>query len=235
MPLSSILAVVGMRSEAALLPPEMPVIVSGGDPVRLRALLLQAPEGLTGVLSFGIAGGLDPSLICGDLVVATRVRGPGGAYASDLGWSAALARRCGARLGMFAGAPGVVGEPARKRALRAATGALVVDLETEAAAHFAAMPGKLPFAALRAVADTAEEVLPRSAAIGLTADGRPAAGRVALALLRQPRRTGRAADGGAAQPGGAAGAGRDTGRAAAGLRGLAPQVRILLRCIYAAP
>ena len=45
MPLSSILAVVGMRSEAALLPPEMPVIVSGGDPVRLRALLLQAPEG----------------------------------------------------------------------------------------------------------------------------------------------------------------------------------------------
>ena len=189
MPLSSILAVVGMRSEAALLPPEMPVIVSGGDPVRLRALLLRAPEGLTGVLSFGIAGGLDPSLICGDLVVATRVRGPGGAYASDLGWSAALARRCGARLGMFAGAPGVVGEPARKRALRAATGALVVDLETEAAAHFAAAR-QLPFAALRAVADTAEEVLPRSAAIGLTADGRPAAGRVALALLRQPRELG---------------------------------------------
>jgi hypothetical protein len=43
------------------------------------------------------------------------------------------------------------------------------------------------FAALRAVADTAEEVLPRSAARGLTADGRPAAGRVAMALLRQPQ------------------------------------------------
>jgi hopanoid-associated phosphorylase len=186
MPLNSILAVVGMRSEAALLPKEMPVIVSGGDPVRLRDLLRRAPQGLTGVLSFGIAGGLDPTLACGELVVATRVRGPGGAYAADLAWSAQLAQRCGARLGMVAGAPAVVGEPARKRALRAATGALVVDLETEAAAAFAASRG-LRFAALRAVADTAEEVLPRAAAVGLTPDGRPAAGRVALALLRQPR------------------------------------------------
>ena len=89
----------------------------------------------------------------------------------------------------MAGAPAVVGEPARKRALRAATGALVVDLETEAAAQFAASR-QLPFAALRAVADTAEEVLPRAAAVGLTPDGRPAAGRVALALLRQPRELG---------------------------------------------
>jgi hopanoid-associated phosphorylase len=183
---SSILAVVGMRSEAAMLPDGMRVIVSGGDPNRLRALLRQAPEGITGVLSFGIAGGLDPSLTTGDLVVATRVRGPGGAYAADPDWSAELARRCGARLGMVAGASAVVGEPAGKRRLWAATGALVVDLETEAAAAFATAL-RLPFAALRAVADTAGEVLPRSAAVGLTRDGRPAAGRVALALLRQPR------------------------------------------------
>jgi hopanoid-associated phosphorylase len=182
---SSVLAVVGMQSEAKLLPPGMPVVVSGGDPVRLRALLRQAPEGIQAVFSFGIAGGLDPELLCGDLVVATRVRGQGGAYASHLGWSAALARACGARFGMVAGASAVIGEPARKRALRAATGAMVVDLETETAAAFAAQLG-LPFAALRAVADTAEEVLPRAAAVGLTADGRPAAGRVALALLRKP-------------------------------------------------
>jgi hopanoid-associated phosphorylase len=183
---SSILAVVGMRSEAALLPPGMPVIVSGGDPVRLRELLMVAPQDIEAVLSFGIAGGLDPSLLCGDLVACTRVRGPGGAYAADLGWAAAIARRCGARLGMVAGSPSIVGEPSRKRALRLATGAMVVDLETETAAAFAASRG-LPFAALRAVADTAEEVLPRAAAAGLTPDGRPAAGRVAMALLRQPR------------------------------------------------
>ncbi|MCO6415329.1 nucleoside phosphorylase [Siccirubricoccus sp. KC 17139] len=183
---SAILAVVGMQSEARLLPPEMPVVVSGGDPLRLPALLEAAPKDILAVLSFGIAGGLDPELHCGDLVVATRVRGPGGAYAAHLGWSAALAGVCGARLGMVAGAPAVVGQVARKRALFAATGAIVVDLETEAAAAFAASRG-LPFAALRAVADTAEEVLPEAAAVGLTPDGRPAAGRVALALLKRPR------------------------------------------------
>ena len=181
-----ILAVVGMQSEAALLPRGLRVVVSGGDPARLRRLLQDQPDGITGVLSFGIAGGLDPALITGDLVVATRVRGPGGAYGADPVWSARLARRCGARLGMVAGAVGVVGEPSGKRLLRAATGALVVDLETEAAAAFATAR-RLPFAALRSVADTAEEVLPRAAAVGLTPDGRPAAGRVALALLRQPR------------------------------------------------
>jgi len=175
-----------MQSEAALLPRGMRVVVSGGDPLRLRKLLDAAPTDIKGVLSFGIAGGLDPDLACGDLVACTRVRGPGGAYSADLGWATEIAQRCGARLGMVAGAPAVVGEPARKRALRAATGAMVVDLETEVAAAFAASRG-LPFAALRAVADTAEEVLPPAAAAGLTPDGRPAAGRVALALLRRPK------------------------------------------------
>ena len=186
LPANRILAVVGMRAEAALLPPGMPVIVSGGDPRRLAALFDAAPADIQGVLSFGIAGGLDPSLDCGALVACTRVRGMRGAFAADPAWTHEIARRCGARLGMVAGAVAVVGEPARKRALRTATGALVVDLETEAAAAFAARRG-LPFAALRAVADTAEDVLPRAAAQGLTADGRPAAGRVALALLRRPR------------------------------------------------
>jgi adenosylhomocysteine nucleosidase len=181
-----ILAAVGMQAEAALLPTGIRPVVSGGDPERLRHRLEAAAEGATAVLSFGIAGGLDPELAPGALVVATRVRGPMGAWRADLAWAAALAGATGARLGVVAGAATVVTEPAAKRSLRNMTDALVVDLESAMAASFAASRG-LPFAALRAVADTATEVLPRAAAAGLTPDGRPAPLRVLAALARRPQ------------------------------------------------
>ena len=184
---ASVIAVVGMRSEAALLPPGVRAVVTGGDPKRAATLLAAQKGEVAGVVSFGIAGGLDPDLAAGDLVVATRVRGPGGAWRADLSWAAALALATGARLGMVAGAKQVVSDPKAKRQLHAATGgALAVDLESEAAAAFAAARG-VPFVALRAVVDTAAEMVPQSAADGLTADGRPAAGRVALSLLRRPK------------------------------------------------
>jgi hopanoid-associated phosphorylase len=175
----------GMRAEAALLPPGLRAVVSGGDPARLRRGLDEAAEGATAVLSFGIAGGLDAALPCGALVVATRVRAPGGAWPADTAWSSALVRASGARFGVVAGASSVVSAPDAKRSLRLMTDALVVDLESAVAAAFAASRG-LPFAVLRAVADTAEEVLPRAAAVGLSRAGRPAPGRVAMALLRRP-------------------------------------------------
>lgn len=175
----------GMRAEAALLPSGVRAVVSGGDPARLRRLLEESADGATAVLSFGIAGGLDTALECGALVVATRVRAPGGAWPADTVWSSALVRASGARLGVVAGANAIVAGPHAKRSLRLMTGALVVDLESAVAAAFAASRG-LPFAVLRAVADTAEEALPRAAAVGLTRTGRPAPGRVAMALLRRP-------------------------------------------------
>jgi hypothetical protein len=56
---------VGLKSEAALLPAGVRVVVSGGDPARLDALW---PGDATSVLSFGIAGGqaLDPVPIGGN-------------------------------------------------------------------------------------------------------------------------------------------------------------------------
>ncbi len=186
-PDAALLAVVGMQREAALLPPGLRVLVTGGDPLHAAALLAAEPaSGIAAVLSFGIAGGLDPSLACGDLVVSTRVRGPGGAWPAHPGWAADLARATGARLGGIAGAAAIVAEPAAKRALQLATGALVVDLESEAAAAFASARG-LPFVALRAVADTAADRLPDAVARGLTPDGRPALLRIAAGLLRDPR------------------------------------------------
>ncbi len=181
----TVIVATGMRAEAALLPPGLRPVVGGGDSARLRRLLDGAAEGATAVLSFGIAGGLHAELEPGALVVATRVRAPGGAWPSDAAWSSALVRASGARFGVVAGVDAMVSGPDAKRSLRLMTDALVVDMESAVAAAFAASRG-LPFAVLRAVADTAEEAVPHAAAVGLSRTGRPAPGRVAMALLRSP-------------------------------------------------
>jgi adenosylhomocysteine nucleosidase len=183
-----LLVVVGLRREAALLPRGVLALCSGGDPRRAAALLRGREwPGVQAVLSFGIAGGLDPALAPGDLVVATAVRGVGGStYRADEAWALALTRACpGARLGMLAGSHAVVADPEAKRRLHEATGALAVDLESEPAAAFAAGHG-LPFAALRAVADAAAETVPQAALHGLKADGRADPFAVTLGLLRRP-------------------------------------------------
>jgi nucleoside phosphorylase len=65
-----------MRSEAALLPKGVHAVVTGGDPKRAAALLAKQDGEVAGVLSFGIAGGLDPDLAPGDLVAVAAT----GAY-----------------------------------------------------------------------------------------------------------------------------------------------------------
>ncbi len=180
-----LLVIVGMQAEAALLPKGTRTLVSGADPERLAALLAGQQADVSAVLSFGIAGGLDPSLVPGDLVAATRIRASAGAWPADMAWAAWLARATAARLGVLAGANAAVADPAAKKALRAMTGAVAVDMESQQAAAFAARRG-LPFAALRAVADTAEEALPRAALVGLTPEGRPAPFKVLMALARNP-------------------------------------------------
>ena len=180
-----LLVIVGMQSEAALLPKGTRTLVSGANAERLATLLATQGDDITAVLSFGIAGGLDPALQPGDLVAATRIRATTGAWPADMAWAAWLARATAARLGVLAGAATAAADPAAKKALWAMTGALAVDMESQQAAAFAAKRG-LPFAALRAVADTAEETLPRAALVGLTADGRPAPLKVLLALARNP-------------------------------------------------
>nr|WP_255575131.1 nucleoside phosphorylase [Caldovatus aquaticus] len=179
------MVVVGLRREAALLPEGVAVVCTGGDP-RRAARLLAARGGAGAVLSFGLAGALDPALGPGTLLAATEIRSACGAvHPADPAWSARLAAVTGARRGPLAGAGAVAATPEAKRALRAATGALAVDLESEPAAAFAAARG-VPFAALRAVADTAAEPIPPAALAGVAPDGRAAPLGVLCALARRP-------------------------------------------------
>ena len=173
---------VGLKSEAALLPPGLRVVISGGDPARLAALW---PADATAVLSFGIAGGLAPGVARGEVILASAVWEEGDALPVHAPWLAALAARIPARIGLLAASASLLDSPAAKSALHARSGALAVDMESGAAARFA-RARNLPFAALRAVADGPAEALPRAAAVGLNPDGSPAPGRVLAALLRRP-------------------------------------------------
>ena len=133
----------------------------------------------------GFAGGLDPGLPPGCLVVASEVRTADGELARDCPGAGILAgalRREGldVRLGPVVSAPGLI-TGGRRRAL-AATGALAVDMES---AWLMAVAGERPMMVVRAVIDTPARELWRPIA---TASGfiraRRALTRAGAALAR---------------------------------------------------
>ncbi len=164
---------------------------SGADAARAedgaRRLLA---DGVSGLVSFGIAGGLDPEIAPGGLVLADVVVTPEGErIASDAGWRDRLLAvaddRHVLRLAPVAGSNAPVTCAAAKRALRNATGAAVADMESHAVAKAAAAAG-LPFLALRAVADPAERAVPSCALFGVGPDGRIRALPVLRKLILKP-------------------------------------------------
>ncbi len=180
---SDVLFVVGFSAEAALLPPDARIICAAANPARLDALL--AEETPAALLSFGIAGALDPGLSPGALIAASAVIA-GHAMATDASWTRAIAAATGARIAPIAGSDSLVPDAAAKTSLMAATGAAAVDMESQVVARHARRLG-VPFAVLRAIADTADEAIPRAAANGLDAAGNPAPWQVMRGLLRRPQ------------------------------------------------
>lgn len=174
--------VVGLKSEAALLPRSVRVVISGGNSQRLAALL---PKDATAALSFGIAGGLAPGMGTGVLLLASAIWEAGETLPVDERWQAALAACIPARLGLLAASDTLLDSIVAKALLYGNSGALAVDMESGVAARFALARG-IPFAALRAVADGPQDAVPRAAVVGLKPDGSAAPGRVLAALLRRP-------------------------------------------------
>jgi adenosylhomocysteine nucleosidase len=174
--------VTGLTAEARLARPLGLVRAGGGLPAgAMAAAEFLVSQGVAGLVSFGLAGGLDPALRPGAIVVPARVREDGQDHATD----AALAARFGTPTGMLLAGDAVVADAAEKARLFAATGALAIDLESGAVARVAARHA-LPFCVLRAICDPAERSLPPAALVAL--DGRGAIGllRVLLAVARQP-------------------------------------------------
>jgi hopanoid-associated phosphorylase len=186
------LIVTGLVQEARIAAgPGLTVICSSSDPMQLRSMLRDIdPVSIRGVISFGVAGGLDPSLRTGDVVIATEVM----AGASRWRTAAALSDELihGAGLGGqrvvrggLAGVEAVVAGRDGKAALRSETGAAAVDMESHIAAAYADA-GTLPFAALRVISDPANRALPALATNAIKPGGGIDLRKVLRGVARNP-------------------------------------------------
>jgi hopanoid-associated phosphorylase len=185
--------VTGLPQEARIAAgPGMSVICSSSDPAQLRAKLAAFnPASIRGIVSFGVAGGLDPTLRSGDIVVASEV------VTAATRWSAALTlsadlmtslqsgRQLNVTHGVLYGAEEVVLHQRDKAALRMRSGAVAVDMESHIAAGYAAAMG-LPFAALRVISDPASRALPAIALNALKPNGDIDAWKVLRGIARKP-------------------------------------------------
>jgi adenosylhomocysteine nucleosidase len=174
--------VTGLTAEALLAAPIGLARAGGGFPpgAALAAETLVA-EGVTALISFGLAGGLNPSLRPGTLVIPAAVWSPGLVHPTDTTLTHMLG---GPAHSLYAG-PKLAITAAEKAALHTSTGADAIDLESGAVAKVAALHG-LPFAVLRAICDPADSTLPPAAIIALNDAGSIKLVRVAGSLLRHP-------------------------------------------------
>lgn len=160
----------------------------GDAAARAMAEALDSPA-CRGVVSFGIAGGLDHRLPSGTHLVASRVITPEGTVPTHEGWSRSLVNSSDDALhAPILGTDQVVVDPHEKSALFASTGAVAVDTESHITALMA-RERELPFTCVRIVADPAHRRVPNAAMQGLRADGRAYPAGVARALLRRPHET----------------------------------------------
>ena len=160
-----------------------PVLAGGGTPEgAAHAASGLLGQGVNALVSFGFAGGLDPALRPGTVIIPAAVLSEGTLYKAD----AALAERFGGLTGhcLMAGTA-VAADAATKRQLRAITQAHAIDLESGSVARVAVAHG-LPFVVVRAISDPAEAGLPPAALLALDRRGRVNLPRVLGCLVRRP-------------------------------------------------
>jgi hopanoid-associated phosphorylase len=187
--MSAIVAVSGLASEARIAAGagvRTIVVAEGGSTLAAALEDAIADGGVRGVISFGIAGGLADGVAAGSCIVGRAIVAGDVRWSCDAAWASALLARLPAAMAAdLAGVDAPVMDARSKRALRLATGADAVDTESHIAAEIAARH-RLPFAALRVVADSARRGLPPVAAIAVAPDGTVKRAAALRSLARRP-------------------------------------------------
>jgi adenosylhomocysteine nucleosidase len=161
--------------------------VGGASAAIAANALLDA--GAHALVSWGMAGGLDPRLAAGTVCLPSVVMAPGGAsFSTDTHWRellrAAIAGRRPVVQGKLLTYPEALADAQGKAAAFHETGALAVDMESTAVAEVAAARG-IPFIAVRVVVDTASDSLP-SSVVRASSAGQVNIARLVRGLLASP-------------------------------------------------
>ena len=146
--------------------------------------------GATALASWGMAGGLDPSLAAGTIFLPDEVLAPEGApIATAREWrerlASALATQRPVTQGRLLTSRTAIGSPAEKATLFRTTGAVAVDMESLAVAEVASAH-QLPFIAVRVIVDSAADALPRAVTAAADNEGHLQIWRLMAALARTP-------------------------------------------------
>lgn len=151
--------------------------------------------GAGALVSWGMAGGLDPALVAGTVFLPSEVvAADGTALLTAPHWRARLSeavRTQGATAlpivlqGRLLTSPKAIGSLTDKAALFQQTGAAAVDMESLAIAEIA-HTHQLPFIAVRVIVDSAQDALPRAVTAAADSEGHLQVWRLMGALARAP-------------------------------------------------
>jgi hopanoid-associated phosphorylase len=182
------IVVVGMAFEARIAASLGVPVICGGDGRNLAASLARTmAAGCSGLISFGVAGGLAPRLEPGTCVIGSAILDEGERRVTDARWAQRLMRIIpGSVHGAIVGVREPIAHAAEKRALYEETGAVAVDMESHVVARAAAQHG-VPVAAIRVVVDPVQRTIPHSALAGAQPDGTIDPFAVVMSLARRPR------------------------------------------------
>lgn len=161
----------------------------------LRSVQQYLSDGCDGLISFGVAGALNPDLRPGDLILADRIIDTAdGGFATDLPWTQSLEQRISQAVappitmkrGTVFCSGNILASVTEKNEIYRTTGADAVDMESLALARICQEAGTR-FIALRAIADTSEHALPIAAQRAINHEGKILMGRIAWELLKRPQ------------------------------------------------
>ncbi|HWU02194.1 MAG TPA: phosphorylase [Novosphingobium sp.] len=181
-----VLVVTGTMREAAVLDQlGVEVIAGGSDPEGLAQQLAERAPYCAGIVSFGMAGGIDHTLKVGDWVIGKRVTGAFHTKCDEAWVNVLRARLPRARVGAVHADGRLFADTADKAERAWASAALAADMESHIAAE-AAAHANLPFVVLRCISDGAQAQLPPAVGVMMRPDGGLDVGAVLKSVVEIP-------------------------------------------------